>query len=191
MVTGCLSDAVALCWRETPQSDGDHAVEVPDPMIILAGDIGGTHSRIEYFTSEGGQLGCVAEESYPSADYTSLDAIVTKFVASHGAKGKHACFGVAGPVRNGQVKATNLPWTVDASRLAHGLALKNVTLINDLEAIAYRAFQPPRLTAKSLEEVACSAVWWLGVTGRILTTDLRVGGSNPSRRASFSSLESE
>ena len=58
--------------------DGDHAVEVPGPMIILAGDIGGTHSRIAYFASEGGQLKCVAEETYPSADCTSLDAIVTK-----------------------------------------------------------------------------------------------------------------
>jgi hypothetical protein len=44
MVTGCLSDAVSLGWRETPQSDGDHAVEVPDSMTILAGDIDGTHS---------------------------------------------------------------------------------------------------------------------------------------------------
>ena len=137
MVTGCLSDAVSLCWRETPQSDGDHAGEVPDPMIILAGDIGGTHSRITYFAFEGGQLKGVAEGTYPCPDYISLDAIVTKFVASHGAKSSHACFGVAGPVRNGQVKATNMPCTVHASCLAHGLTLKNVTLINGLEAIAY------------------------------------------------------
>lgn len=99
---------------------------MPDPMIILAGDIGGTHSRIAYFASEGGQLKCVAEETYPSADYTGLDAIVTKFVANHGAKSKRACFGVAGPVRNGQVKATNLPWTMDASRLAHRLAAREI-----------------------------------------------------------------
>ncbi len=106
-------------------------------MIILVGDIGGTHSRIAYYDFETSQLKFLVEEIYPSVDYTSLDAIVRKFVASHGVKSKQACFGVAGPVRDGRVRATNLPWTVDASRLAQQLALKTVTLINDLEAIAY------------------------------------------------------
>ena len=82
MVIDADPDAVSLDSRETTQLDGDHAVEVPGPMIILAGRIGGTHSRIAYFASEGGQLKCVAEETYPSADCTSLDAIVTKFFAS-------------------------------------------------------------------------------------------------------------
>ena len=106
-------------------------------MIILAGDIGGTHSRIAYFSVAQDEIKPVAEEVYRSADYTGLDAIVTKFVTSHRADCKHACFGVAGPVHDGQVKVTNLPWTVDASALASELGLERVTLINDLEAIAY------------------------------------------------------
>jgi glucokinase len=98
--------------------------------IALAQDLRQNNPAVQQFIAR-------YKETYPSADYTSLGAIVTKFVASHGAKSKHACFGVAGPVRNDQVNATNLPWTVDASRLAHEITLKNVTLINDLEAIAY------------------------------------------------------
>ena len=106
-------------------------------MIILVGDIGGTHSRIAYYDVENGQLDFLVEEIYPSVDYTGLDAIVRDFVATHGARSGLACFAVAGPVRNGQVRTTNLPWIVDASELAREGSLKSVSLINDLEAIAY------------------------------------------------------
>ena len=106
-------------------------------MIILAGDIGGTHSRLAYFSVEQNEFKPIAEEVYRSADYTGLDAIVTKFVMSHPADSRHACFGIAGPVHDGQVKVTNLAWTVDASILRSELGLERVTLINDLEAIAY------------------------------------------------------
>ena len=106
-------------------------------MIILAGDIGGTHSRIAYYNDDGDKLECLVKEIYSSVDYSSLDAIVGKFVATHGAKSRQVCFAVAGPVRDGQVRTTNLPWTVDAKQLGRALALKNVILLNDLEAIAY------------------------------------------------------
>jgi len=106
-------------------------------MIILVGDVGGTHTRIAYCDFERGQIDCLVEEIYPSVDYIGLDAIVRKFVATHGAKSKRACFGVAGPVHDGRVQTTNLPWVVDASRLSHELGLETVTVINDLQAIAY------------------------------------------------------
>jgi len=106
-------------------------------VIILVGDIGGTHSRLAYYNVGRGGLDCFVKEIYPSVDYNSLDAIVGKFVATHGARSGLVCLAVAGPVRDGQVRTTNLPWVVDASRLAQTLALKAVTLINDLEALAY------------------------------------------------------
>jgi len=48
-----------------------------------------------------------------------------------------ACFGVAGPVRAGRSKISNLPWTIDSRELAAQLKLSSVGLINDLEAYAY------------------------------------------------------
>ena len=48
-----------------------------------------------------------------------------------------ACFGVAGPVRNGRVEASNLPWIIESKRLAEELDLKKALLINDLEANAW------------------------------------------------------
>jgi len=116
-------------------------------MIILAGDIGGTHSRLAYYDADG-KLDCLVEEIYPSAEYSGLDAIVRDFVATHSARSGLVCLAVAGPVRKGQVRTTNLPWVVDASHLAQTLALEHVTLINDLEAIAYSI---DVLQAKDLE----------------------------------------
>jgi glucokinase len=101
--------------------------------MILAGDIGGTNTRLALFDS----LQPSRLEIFPSAQYAGLEAIAAKFVAQTGATVTAACFGIAGPVRDGIARTSNLPWVVDARQLAAALALKHVRLINDLEANAY------------------------------------------------------
>ncbi|MGC2321838.1 MAG: glucokinase, partial [Terriglobales bacterium] len=73
-----------------------------------------------------------------SADYPSLQAIVKEFLAKTKKPVDRACFAVAGPVIDGHVKTTNLPWVIEDTSLAQelNLNLKSVHLINDLEAIA-------------------------------------------------------
>src|SRR5262249_58472706 len=105
--------------------------------MILAGDIGGTKSRLARFAGESGHLKTVMEETFPSRAYASLDEIVRTFVAAHDLQVAHACFGIAGPVRHGRSDAINLAWVVDAQQLAQQLGLATVWLINDLEANAY------------------------------------------------------
>jgi len=105
--------------------------------MILAGDIGGTHARLAFFQSQNGHLTPVAEGVFPSRDHSGLDEIVGQFVAKQSLRPDVACFGVAGPVRNGKVETSNLPWTVEASRLAGELHLPSALLINDLEANAW------------------------------------------------------
>jgi glucokinase len=105
--------------------------------MILAGDIGGTHSRLAYFETQDGVLKMTAEDVFPSREHRGLDEIIVKFVASQAQKPDQACLGVAGPVRNGRVEASNLPWIVEANRLAQELHLPTVVLINDLEANAW------------------------------------------------------
>jgi glucokinase len=105
--------------------------------MILAGDIGGTHARLAFFQSKNGHLTPVAEGVFPSRDHSGLDEIVGQFVAQQSLRPDVACFGVAGPVRNGKVETSNLPWTVEASRLAGELHLASALLINDLEANAW------------------------------------------------------
>lgn len=103
--------------------------------MILAGDIGGTHSRLALF--DGDPHEPLALTSYPSRKHAGLEEIVAAFLAEHPADLDSACFDVAGPVRNGRVKTTNLPWTVDARQVADTVGLPSVELVNDLAATAY------------------------------------------------------
>ena len=105
--------------------------------MILAGDIGGTNARLAYFQAQDGHLTVAAEGVFPSRGHSGLDEIVAQFVKSQSQRPDVACFGVAGPVRNGKVETSNLPWTVEASRLATELQLPSAILINDLEANAW------------------------------------------------------
>jgi len=105
--------------------------------MILAGDIGGTNTRLALIntTSEGLQI--VSEEIFPSRERTSLESAVMEFLSLHPCHVTKASFGIAGPVKHGRCEATNLPWVVDARNVAKLLRLKHIGLINDLVANAY------------------------------------------------------
>ncbi|MBU6447048.1 MAG: glucokinase, partial [Verrucomicrobia bacterium] len=81
--------------------------------MILAGDIGGTNTRLAFF-ERGQRVG--EEKKYPSPKYSGLEIIVQEFL--QGKKIERACFGVAGPVRNGKSKVTNLSWNLDAAHIS-------------------------------------------------------------------------
>jgi glucokinase len=105
--------------------------------MILAGDIGGTKVNLAHFEVKERGLTSGGVSSYPSRDHSSLDEIARAFFEQHRVRPEFACFGIAGPVRNGRSQLTNLDWTLDASDLARSLGLKQVWLINDLEANAH------------------------------------------------------
>ena len=107
--------------------------------MIIAGDIGGTKTNVALFEAEGGRLGRIAvQQSFPSAKYDSLEAILGEFLAAHKPDTlTHACFGVAGPVSGGRAETSNLAWHVSSDHLAETLGVARVGLINDLEATAY------------------------------------------------------
>ena len=105
--------------------------------MILAGDTGGTSTRLAAFEFERSRLRAVVEQTYPSREHAGLGEIVGKFVAAHAIAVRHACFGIAGPVRDGRVQTPNLPWLVDARAMATQLGLASVDLLNDLEANAW------------------------------------------------------
>lgn len=102
--------------------------------MILAGDIGGTNARLALFERSGKWV-CRREQKFPSKQYAGLEEIIEEFVGAETVS--NACFGIAGPVRNGRCQATNLPWVVDAESLSRKLKIPRVHLLNDLEANAY------------------------------------------------------
>jgi glucokinase len=105
--------------------------------MLLAGDIGGTTTRLALVSPQDGPRKFLAEQEYRSADYVGLQSVVAAFLGSTGGHATSACFDVAGPVVRGRAHLTNLPWDLEEAALCHGLGLPRVTLLNDLQAIAY------------------------------------------------------
>jgi len=104
--------------------------------MLIAGDIGGTKTDLAIYSNESGPHSPLAETEVHSADYPSLQAMVKEFLGQVKMSVDVASFDVAGPVINGFVKATNLPWVMDETALEKDLNLKAVHLMNDLEAVA-------------------------------------------------------
>ena len=107
--------------------------------MILVGDVGGTKTNVALLETDGRSVGAVlAQQKFASAAYDSLEKIVAEFLVAAGRpKLTRACFGVAGPVMDGRVDATNLKWDVSADALTNALGIEHVSIINDLEATAY------------------------------------------------------
>jgi glucokinase len=104
--------------------------------MLLAGDIGGTKTDLAIFSKEAGAHSPLVQAKVYSADYPSLQALVTEFLTKVKMPVDRACLDVAGPVVDGRVKTTNLPWVIDEASLAKELNLRSVQLMNDLEAVA-------------------------------------------------------
>lgn len=103
--------------------------------MILAGDVGGTKVHLALYDFANGKLTHKRENRFPAKDYAGLESIVREFLGAD--KASAACFGVPGPVRDGRLRLTNLPWTLDSRELTRTLGIDHVFLINDLEANGY------------------------------------------------------
>jgi glucokinase len=105
--------------------------------MLIAGDVGGTKTRLALVSPDSGPRTFLAEQEYHSQEFPGLQPIVEDFLAKHGIAATSACFDVAGPVIDGQAHLTNLPWNLDETALARDLNLRHVHLLNDLKAIAH------------------------------------------------------
>ena len=106
-------------------------------MHCLAGDIGGTKTVLALFAgSADGSFSATRSKRYDSGRYASLTPMVREFLADGNETVSSAGIGVAGPVVDGTCTATNLPWQIDARRLASDLMLDSVCLVNDFVAVA-------------------------------------------------------
>jgi glucokinase len=103
--------------------------------MILAGDVGGTKVHLALYDFTAGKLKHTRDKQFPAREYSGLDEIVKEFLGAD--KVSAACFGVPGPVRDGRLRLTNLPWTLDSREISLHLQIDHVFLINDLEANGY------------------------------------------------------
>jgi len=127
-------------------------------MKVLAGDIGGTNTRLAiYDVPAAGVRGLqpLFEQTYPSAAHASLDVIADRFLgdAARALGGRpeipSACLGIAGPIEHNICRATNIPWVVDGNELSLRLGIARVVLVNDFQAAALgvTAVGPEQLVA--------------------------------------------
>ena len=105
-------------------------------MIFLAGDIGGTKTRLAIAGVCGSQVQVEREASYPSCDYVTFESLLDDFLSGI-TPPAYAAFGIAGPVQGRVVQTTNLPWRIDADALQQHFHFTRCALLNDLEATAY------------------------------------------------------
>ncbi len=118
--------------------------------MLIAGDIGGTTTRLALVSPQAGPRKFVAEQEFRSSDYGALQPVVEAFLATTGGHATSGSFCVAGPVINGRAHMINLPWDLDEAALCRGLDLQRVSLLNDLQAIAHAV---PHLQPEETAEV--------------------------------------
>jgi len=111
--------------------------------VILAGDVGGTRTRLGLFERSGGTLAPVWKTTVLNAGYAGIADVLERCGRPREATVEAACFGAAGPVENGVCRMTNLDWILDAAALTASAGIGPVTVVNDLTAIAVAVAHMP------------------------------------------------
>jgi glucokinase len=128
--------------------------------LLLAGDIGGTSTRLRLAPIEDWRSHRW-EKTYASQDFPDLAPVVQKFIAELNISGEvvAACFAVAGPVVEGVAKLQNLAWQLETDRLIKSLNIPNLKLINDFAAVGYGLahLRPDELHVLQAGEVVADA----------------------------------
>jgi len=109
--------------------------------MILAGDIGGTKTTLALYVDDKVEAAPLHVQTYRSQDHAHFFAILDDYLKTQNQRVQSACFAVAGPVFDQSCQTTNLPWIVDAEKIARRYKIGNVFLLNDLEATAHGALR--------------------------------------------------
>jgi glucokinase len=111
---------------------------------ILVADVGGTNTGLAVFAHYGeGSFKPIVYEVYGSRRVRSMAALIRRFLRTSAAGltpgVTRACIDFAGPVEPCRSAAviTNLDWGFTAEQVLDQTPLKEVTLLNDFEAVAY------------------------------------------------------
>ncbi len=127
--------------------------------MLLAGDIGGTKTLLGLFTPDERRPALKTASVFVTLEHASLVDMVARFLSTAGpVTVEAACFGVAGPVKEQRAELTNIPWEVASADIAAALKFPSVSLLNDLEAMAYgvTALEPHELAVLQAGERVAS-----------------------------------
>ncbi|MGC4032006.1 MAG: glucokinase [Tepidisphaeraceae bacterium] len=102
--------------------------------MILAGDIGGTNTRLAVFDEQFKPLG--EPKKFATGNGQQFEEQARSVLKEFGKPVDRACIAVAGPVVEGVCRSTNIGRTFVETEIRDALGLKSLTLINDLVANA-------------------------------------------------------
>ena len=108
-------------------------------MNLLAGDLGGTKTILAVYSNENYPKK-LFNKYYISSEWKSFDSIFEDFIKqlpNHISLPEYGCIGVAGPIKNQNVKITNLGWEIETKKLSLISKVKNIELINDFSVLIY------------------------------------------------------
>jgi glucokinase len=108
--------------------------------MILAGDIGGTNTRLGLFEPVRPRPRRLTMQIFPTLDFPDLPTMIAAFLEAWSidrATIDRVCFGVAGPVTDDAAQLTHVPWRIEGAAVAKAFGLKRVRVLNDLVAMAY------------------------------------------------------
>ena len=94
--------------------------------MLLVGDIGGTKTNLAVFSPDTGPRAALAEATFPSSRYPSMEELVSEFLTQVDFEVKRASFGVAGLVVGGRARIINLPWVMAEGQLQEALKIPSV-----------------------------------------------------------------
>ena len=104
-----------------------------DAPLCLVADVGGTNTRVAL--ARAGRIVPDTVRRYGNSGFAGLDAVLAQFRADEDCPVPGgACIAVAGPVRGGVGRLTNLDWAMDGPGLAAATGARHVAVLNDLQA---------------------------------------------------------
>ena len=118
---------------------------LPNTLSLVA-DVGGTNTRVAL--AEGPGLVVDSVEKFRNADHPDLGSVLRAYIDARGVDCLGAAVAIAGPVRDGKGKLTNLDWSVDPDMVAGVTQAEHVAVMNDLQAqgFAMGMIAPENLT---------------------------------------------
>lgn len=115
--------------------------------MILAADVGGSKTLVGRFAETRPRPALLDVRVLRTLDYPGLPALLDAAFGARDPQVTHVSLGIAGPIVDGEVTMTNVPWRVRHDEMVEATGVTRLRLLNDLEAMAWAV---PVLTADEL-----------------------------------------
>ncbi len=109
--------------------------------FLLAGDLGGTNTKLAFFSNRQGPTQPLHLESFKNREFPGFEELLNAYLGQHSLEFSGICLGIAGPVLDNRVDITNLGWIIEGAELRRSRQLQGVWLLNDLRALSYAVLQ--------------------------------------------------